>query len=137
MIKQARKWKSHRVSFPENVYEMRDAMLAGAFLHIFLYGTAYGKEMGCLNRVQLRHLLLHFTNVPGTCRELYFYLLNEMLRHGNIINMSAKVKSNPQAFASYTSYLNSTDFEAEVKDALLFPSSKAAERVFKNTFCVT
>ncbi len=125
-----RKWKSHRVSFPDNVYGTSDAMLAGAFPHIFLYGTAYGKEMGCLNRVQLRHLLLHFTNVPGTCRELYFYLFNEMLRHGNIINMSAKVKSNPEAFASYASYLNSTDFEEEVKEALLLPSSKAAERVF-------
>ena len=93
-----------------------------------MYGETYN-ETGGLNNKQVRHLLLQFTNVPGMCKDLIFFLYDQHARHSNIHGMSAKVKGNPAAFKTFAETMLTQEFHRNLKEAIEDPKSNAAKGI--------
>ena len=121
--------ESMRSRDPVTIYGRSDYALAAAFPDVFLYGSAYGREVGILSKSQTEHLLLQFTNVPATCRELIFYLFDQQQIVSNILGVSAKVKSDPKAFDEMARMILSDKFKSELKHAIQNPKSRTAQLV--------
>jgi hypothetical protein len=49
----------------------------------------------------LRHMLQQFTGSFGKDKNLQFYFMNMNMRHEAIYSIAAKVKDDPEAFASW------------------------------------
>ena len=92
-------WKSQRQKDPMNEFTNFSFCLAGAFPHVFMFGESYDvqedRQNSALYKQEIRHLLLQYSGIPGTCRELIFYLFDQAQRFSNIRGMAAKVKGNP------------------------------------------
>ena len=108
-----------------------DFALAAAFPDVFLFGKAYGREKGTLNSSQREHLLLQFTNVPASCRELIFYLFDQLQIMQNILGVHMKQKSDPRAFREFVEMILSREFKEDLKFSVKEPESKTAEKVLK------
>ena len=128
-------YSSERERNPVNEFENNDFILTGAFPFIFLYGTAYGRCSGLTNK-QVRHLLLQFTNVPATSKDLIFFLYNQQVRHNSIREMSSKVKGNPVAFQTFSEKILTLEFRNKLKRAIQDPTSKAASQVLRTVLPV-
>ena len=129
-----RDFQAKRNKVPVNEFDGDDYALCAAFPHIFLYGSGYSCQLGrknqYLNKKEIQHMLLQYTTLPATCRELIFYLFDKYQRHSVMIGMSAKVKSNPEAFAAYAQLLNSPEFEKKIQDAVReAPNGKTTKEV--------
>jgi hypothetical protein len=92
-----------------------DKLLTAAFPTVFLLGNGYGRKSGTLNMDERYHLLLQYTNNAATTPHLLFYLFDQLTRHDTARTVSAKVKSNKEAFTDYHSLLLSVEFKEKLQ----------------------
>ena len=132
--------RSARAEIPLSEFDNPDFCLCGAFPHIFMYGSAYKQEYVAgecdnsrnysrMSKEEHRHLLLQYTTLPATCRELIFYLFDQKQRHSTISGMWAKVHSNPKAFEQYGALMSSREFPLKLQQAIEKPKSKEAKEI--------
>ena len=124
-------WQSNRSDEPGNEFTDFKSIMTGAFPQVFLLGKYY-KSNYVPNSVQVEHLLLQFTNSAADCRELLFYIFDCKLRHKVIHNLSARVKSNRQAFDKYINLMKQDSFKDEIRQAAQEPKSKKAQTLIKS-----
>ena len=123
-------WQSTREEEPLNEFEDMQELLVGAFPQVFLLGKTY-PERSLLNAVQMEHLLLQYTNVAATNRELMFYLYDCQSRHKILHNLATKIKKDPDAFDKYAELVQSDKFKHLIEEAARDTSSEAAETVLE------
>ena len=124
-------WNSKRDDDPINEFTDMHDLLVGAFPQIFLFGTSYKTKQTLPSSLELEHLLLQYTNVPATSRELLFYLFDCKSRHRVLQNISARIKKDPKAFEDYARLVRSEDFQAKIIQASKKPSSPVAKEVLR------
>lgn len=128
--------QSTREEAPANEFTDLQTMLTGAFPQVFVLGKTY-KSSSLLNPKNLEHLLLQFTNVPATNRELIYYLFDIKTRHRVIHNFSNKIRSDPQAWSRFAEMCVSDEFTQKVISAAKecyenkTKVSKQAQNLFK------
>ena len=105
-------WMSSCNSKPIDEFESLEELLAGGFLHVFTLGVAFQPRQHSqkhhsdddsdvvaaskrrLTKKDAKHMLLQFTTMVATSRELLFCLFDHHMRHSVIKNMHAKIQKN-------------------------------------------
>ena len=121
-------WESTRSTEPANEFNDFQSILSGAFPHVFPLGQAY-KISGVPNPIQIEHLLMQYNNIAAHCRELLFYLFDCKLRHRVIHNLSAKIKSNTNAFQKFNELMKQKDFKDQLREAAQNYKSRNARKL--------
>ena len=122
-------FESKRDAEPLNEFEMGDSCLTAAFPTTFCLGHAYQRKSGTLTAKQRFHLLNQYTRNAATNRELLFYLFDQLQRHQALSHISAKVRSNKNAFTDYYFLVQSLPFREQLARAIRRPKSREAAAV--------
>lgn len=84
-----------RMDNPASMYDDNNAVLAGSFPHIFMFGKTYCERLKKpLNQKQRLHLLCQFTNLPASTRELCFLLYSQHICHANAVSVHQRISEN-------------------------------------------
>ena len=100
-----------------------------AFPHVFMFGTAYNKNVSNITQNDSIHLLMQFSVVPATCQMLIFYLFDIHRRHSNICEMSTYRKADPSKFNEFSEEVMPSVFQEKLKNAVAYPDSRDAKYV--------
>jgi hypothetical protein len=84
---------SSRQEEPLNEYDQTARALCCAWPDIFLFGTAYKRQVANLSTKQKHHLLNQFTCHAATSRELIAYLYDAQMRNDSNRGMSVRCRS--------------------------------------------
>ena len=124
--------KSIRDADPINEFERNDHAITGSFPDIFLFGKLFNDEaQGHLTQEQCEHILLQFSNVASSSKDLLFFLFNQKQRFQNIKGVNAKVRGNQKAFDEFAELASSKEFLCKLSSAEENPSGKDAKEVIK------
>jgi hypothetical protein len=126
-------FESKRDADPCNEFVMGDSCLTAGFPTTFCLGEAYKQKSGTLNAKQRFHLLNQYTRNAATNRELLFFLFDQLQRHQALSHISAKVRSNKDAFAEYYRLVNSVHFREQLARAVKRPKSREATSSWRNS----
>lgn len=105
--------------------------MVAAFPQIFMFGTAYKKNVRNLTLKDCSHLLLQFSAAAGKCQVLIFYLFDIQRRHSNIQGVSSRKKSDPLAFDQLSKEMASAKFQVKLQHAVADPKCQDAKYVLK------
>jgi hypothetical protein len=123
-----------RSANPVNEFEDNERLIAGAFPHIFLFGSLYGNKYrrGVLPIKCRHHLFFQYTTRPARCKELILLLSNQILRHSNLQSISLSLKTaggRNEAVKEFFDFVNSDDFDEAIRDACDNPMDPCAQRI--------
>ena len=105
-------------------------ILTGTFPEVFLLGNTY-KKRNQLSSAQTRHLLLQFSNVAATNRELLCYLYDCASRQTTVNNYAARVRQGRKAFEEFADRVWSPEFQQKIRIASQDPTGEIAKEVWK------
>jgi hypothetical protein len=122
-----------RSANPVNEFEDNERLIAGAFPHIFLFGSLYGNKFkrGVLPTKCRHHLLFQYTTRPARCKELILLLSNQILRHSNLqsVSLSLKNAGRNESMKEFIDFVNSDDFDEALHDACENPMDPCAQKL--------
>ena len=127
---------SFRSQFPVNEFASGEFGLVAAFPHVFMFGTAYKKNVSNLSLNDCSHLLLQFLAAAAKCQVLIFYLFDIQRRHSNIRGVSSRRKSDPLAFDKLSREMTSAEFQVKLQHAVADPKCQDAKYVLKKLVLV-
>ena len=116
------KSKSVRSQYPINEFIDGEYGIVAAFPHVFMFGTAYNKNISNLMQSDCIHLLMQFSAMPAICQMLIFYLFDILLRkHGNMRGMSTHCRADPTTFDKFSEEIMSNVFQKKTKKCSFSP----------------
>ena len=97
-----------RSNNPMNEFMENSKTLAGAFPFIFSLGLVPKHDKKALPIKMCRHILLQFTRVPAQCKELIYFLANQILRHEKLcaVKLALKSSANKKMIDKFNEFLN-------------------------------
>ena len=108
-----------------------DQLLGTCFPHIFLFGDAYHRPVGCLNQDERYHLLNQFTVAPAEDRRLQGLLFNVKQRREVITGVRAYVDGRSGSLRALKELLEDRGERARLRNAIKAPYSHVAKRLIR------
>ena len=122
------KAKSFPSQYPINEFTDDEYGIIVAFSHVFIFGTAYNKNISNLKQIDCIHILMQFS-ASATCQMLIFHLFDMLRRHGNIHGMSTHCKADPTKFDKFLEEIMSNVCQEKLRNAVAHPESKDSKYV--------
>ena len=116
---------------PLSQFGKDDQLLGTCFPHIFLFGDAYHRPVGCLNQHERYHLLNQFTVAPAEDRRLMGLLFNVKQRREVIDGVRAYVDGRSGSLRALKELLENRGERARLRNAIKFPYSHVAKRLIR------
>eukprot|EP00957_Ditylum_brightwellii_P133700 10194115-Ditylum_brightwellii.AAC.1 len=87
-----------------------------------------------LTQEQCEHILLQFSNVAVSSKDLLFFLFNQKQRFQNIKGANAKVRGNQKTFDEFAELASSKEFLCKLSRAQKNPNGKDAKAFIKKSY---